>query len=68
MGYGMGKLQIIDHDGKVQESHLVQSSGAAELDQEALAMLTRAQPMPRPPDRVTSSQLSFVVPIRFNIR
>jgi periplasmic protein TonB len=58
----------IDHDGNVRESHLVQSSGAPELDQEALAMLTRAQPMPRPPNRVTTSQLSFVVPIRFNIR
>jgi periplasmic protein TonB len=58
----------IDRDGRVRESHVVQSSGSAELDHEAIAMLARAQPMPRPPDHVSSRELSFVVPIRFNIR
>jgi hypothetical protein len=43
-------------------------SGSADLDQEALAMLTRAQPMPRPPDRVPTRELSFMVPIKFTIR
>jgi protein TonB len=58
----------IDRDGWVRGSRIVQSSGAPELDQEALAMLTRAQPVPRPPNRVPVSELSFVVPVRFNIR
>jgi periplasmic protein TonB len=58
----------IDRDGWVRASRIVQSSGSAELDQEALAMLSRAQPMPRPPSRVPSSELSFTVPVRFNIR
>jgi protein TonB len=58
----------IDRDGWVRASRIVQSSGSPELDQEALAMLTRAQPVPRPPDRVPSSGLSFTVPVRFNIR
>ncbi len=58
----------IDRDGWVRASRLVQSSGSSELDQEALAMLTRAQPMPRPPDRIANTDLSFVVPVRFNIR
>jgi hypothetical protein len=31
-------------------------------------MLTRAQPMPRPPGEMKDTQLSFVVPVRFNIR
>jgi hypothetical protein len=31
-------------------------------------MLARSQPMPKPPDNVPDSALSFVVPIRFNIR
>ena len=31
-------------------------------------MLERAQPMPRPPENISDSQLSFVVPVRFNIR
>ena len=58
----------IDIDGRVRASRIVQSSGSPELDQESLAMLTRAQPMPKPPHQVETSELSFVVPIRFNIR
>jgi protein TonB len=58
----------IDHDGWVRASRVVQSSGSVELDHEALAMLARAQPVPRPPNRVPSSGLSFTVPVRFNIR
>jgi protein TonB len=56
----------IDHDGWVRESRIVQSSGSPELDAETLAMLTRAQPMPRPPAKL--SALSFVVPVHFNIK
>ena len=37
-------------------------------NQESLEMLNRAQPVPAPPDRVPASELSFVVPVRFNIR
>jgi periplasmic protein TonB len=58
----------VDRDGSVRESRIVQGSGSRELDHEALALLTRAQPVPRPPDRISSRELSFVVPIRFNIR
>jgi periplasmic protein TonB len=58
----------IDRDGWVRSSRVVQSSGSADLDQEALAMLTRAQPVPRPPDRIPTRELSFLVPIKFTIR
>ncbi len=58
----------IDHEGHLLSSHIVQSSGSPELDQETLAMLARAQPMPKPPENVFDGELSFVVPIRFNIR
>jgi len=58
----------IDRDGWVRASRIVQGSGSPELDHEALAMLTRAQPVPRPPNRVPLSELSFTVPVRFNIR
>jgi protein TonB len=50
------------------DSHIVQSSGFEALDAESIAMLARAQPMPRPPARLADSELSFVVPVRFNIR
>ena len=58
----------IDRDGWVRSSRVVQSSGSSDLDQEALAMLTRAQPVPRPPDRIPTRELSFLVPIKFTIR
>jgi protein TonB len=58
----------IDHEGRLLSSRIVQSSGSATLDEETLAMLSRAQPMPKPPDNVLDSELSFVVPVRFNIR
>jgi hypothetical protein len=44
-----------------------QSSGSATLDQETLAMLMRAQPMPQPPEQVSDRELSFVVPVRFSL-
>jgi len=49
-------------------SQIVQSSGSSQLDQETLAMLARAQPMPKPPGSAPDSALSFVLPIRFKIR
>jgi periplasmic protein TonB len=58
----------IDRDGRVLASRIVQSSGFAALDAETLAMLNRAQPMPRPPVQLSNNELSFVVPVRFNIR
>jgi len=58
----------IDHGGRLLMSRIVQSSGSAALDNETLAMLARAQPMPRPPDQLSTAELTFVVPIRFNIR
>jgi periplasmic protein TonB len=66
---GLARISFsIDHDGWVTAKHLVQSSGSPQLDQEAFDMLTRAQPMPRPPNRVSDRELSFVIPIRFNFR
>jgi protein TonB len=58
----------IDHEGRILASRIVQSSGSAMLDAESLAMLSRAQPMPRPPAKLADSELSFIVPVRFNIR
>jgi periplasmic protein TonB len=66
---GIAKVAFkIDHEGHVLTSRIVQSSGSAALDQETLAMLSRAQPMPPPPDQISDAQLSFVVPVRFNFR
>jgi protein TonB len=58
----------IDRDGRVLESRIVESSGSPDLDRESLAMLIRAQPMPRPPGEVQTVDLAFVVPVRFNFK
>lgn len=67
--HGTAKVAFtIDHEGHLLSSRIIQSSGSAALDNETLAMLARAQPMPRPPDQVQDTELTFVVPVRFNIR
>jgi periplasmic protein TonB len=66
---GTAKVEFtIDHEGHLLSSRIVQSSGSTALDNETLAMLARAQPMPRPPDQLADTQLTFVAPVRFNIK
>ena len=66
---GIAKVAFsIDQNGHLLSIRIVQSTGSASLDEETLAMLTRADPMPKPPDGTPDSVLSFVVPVRFFIR
>ncbi len=66
---GMARVAFtIDHEGHLLSSRIVQSSGSSLLDEETLALLARAQPMPKPPGSAPDSALSFIVPVRFNIR
>jgi protein TonB len=58
----------INRDGRLLNSRILQSSGSSLLDDETLTMLARAQPMPKPPITAPDSALSFVVPVRFDIR
>jgi periplasmic protein TonB len=55
----------MDRDGNLVESRIVQSSGSAALDQETLALVSRAQPFPAPPADISDAQLSFVLPIHY---
>jgi len=66
---GIAKVAFtIDHEGHLLSSQIVQSSGSSLLDEETLAMLARAQPMPKPPITAPDSALSLAVPVRFDIR
>jgi protein TonB len=59
----------LDRQGRVIESRLVQSSGAAALDDEALALLHRAQPFaPWPREEFAGERVELTVPIRFHLR
>jgi protein TonB len=57
----------IDRSGRVVSYRIVGSSGSAPLDQEALAMIQRASPLPAPPPEIGGAQISLTVPVRFNI-
>jgi periplasmic protein TonB len=56
----------IDRQGRVLTSRIVRSSGSDALDDEALALVKRAEPLPPPPAGLPDDQLSFEVPIRYH--
>ena len=58
----------LDRQGRVVESRIERSSGVAALDEEALALLRRAQPFPVPPSVFTEDHVTLTLPLRFNIK
>jgi protein TonB len=58
----------LDRQGRVISSRVVRSSGASALDEEALALLRRAQPFPAPPRELQGEHIDLTVPIRFNLK
>jgi periplasmic protein TonB len=55
----------IDRQGHVLKSRIVRSSGASALDQETLAMIKRADPLPAPPNGLPDTALTIRVPIHY---
>lgn len=58
----------MDRKGRVLTFRLEKSSGYALLDEEALALIQRAQPLPVPPPAVPGDPLELVVPIEFFLK
>lgn len=58
----------IDRKGQVLDASLERSSGHAALDAEAVALPSRASPLPPPPDEVPGDPLEIVVPIEFFLK
>jgi protein TonB len=58
----------IDRTGRVTASRVVGSSGSPALDDEALAVLQRASPLPAPPAQVPGESFNWTMPIQFRIR
>jgi TonB family protein len=56
----------IDREGKVISTRVESSSGSSTLDEEALAMIDRAQPFPPLPDQ-SKDQARFIIPISFRL-
>jgi protein TonB len=58
----------IDRQGKVLSSQIKQSSGFELLDDEVLALVQRAQPVPSPPPEVAGDRIELLVPVAFSLR
>nr|WP_255696916.1 TonB family protein [Sandaracinobacteroides sayramensis] len=59
---------VMDREGRVLSSRLERSSGFRALDDEAVALPGRAQPLPGPPESVPGHTLELVVPVEFFLR
>lgn len=59
---------VIDRGGRLHSALLEDSSGHDLLDEEALAVLARAQPLPPPPASVAGTSIEIVVPISYRLR
>lgn len=55
-------------DGKVVSASLLRTSGAAMLDEAALAMVRRASPFPPFPAGLNRARMEFAAPVRFDLR
>jgi periplasmic protein TonB len=68
-GAGVGTASIaftISRSGEVLSARLIGSSGDSALDEEAVALIRRASPVPAPPPEVGGGSIPLTVPIRFN--
>jgi protein TonB len=57
----------MDHAGHVLSVTLVRGSGHTDLDQEALAWVQRAQPLPQPPPEMGQGPFDLMIPLRFEL-
>jgi protein TonB len=58
----------MDRDGHVLSVRLVHGSGSDALDQEAVAMIHRADPLPALPAGIEASSLTLTVPVTFSLQ
>lgn len=56
---------VMDREGRVLSANLERSSGIPSLDDEALKLPKRAQPLPKPPEEVKGTTIELVVPVEF---
>ncbi|CCG43068.1 energy transducer TonB family protein [Magnetospirillum molischianum] len=59
---------VMNRQGVIVSSRLEQSGGSTILDDEGLALLERAQPLPSPPPEVKGDTIELVVPVEFFLR
>jgi protein TonB len=58
----------LDRNGHVLAHSIARSSGYGDLDNEVMAMIMRAEPLPPFPASMTQPRIDLTVPIRFSLR
>lgn len=58
----------LDRSGHVLARRIARSSGFSDLDEEVMAMIMRAEPLPPFPASMPQPRLDLTVPIRFSLR
>ena len=58
----------VDRNGHLLSRRILRSSGHPDLDEEVMAMIERAQPLPPFPPTMPEQKLDLTVPIRFSLR
>lgn len=58
----------MDREGRLLSVRLEHPCGVDSLDEEALALVDRAQPFPPPPPEIKGDRVELVVPVDFSIR
>lgn len=58
----------MNRQGNVLSAVLEKRGRWADLDAEGLALLMRAQPLPRPPAEVTGDPIEMIVPVEFSLK
>ncbi|SEH12773.1 protein TonB [Sphingopyxis sp. YR583] len=61
-------IVTIDRSGRLLDAKIKSSRGYALVDAEALAVLRRASPFPKPPERVTGDPIIKEIPIIFAVK
>lgn len=58
----------IDRSGNVVRAQIERSSGHTLLDDEVMALLRRAAPLPAPPSEIAGDTVTLIVPVSFSLR
>ena len=59
---------VVDRYGRVLSYGLARSSGIAALEEEVVALIQRAQPLPAPPAELSGARFELVAPVEFSLR
>lgn len=66
---GRAKVRInIDRTGKIVTHEVLKATGHKVFDREIPKLMGRISPLPAPPDSLSDSQLSFILPLTWVIR